>query len=588
MRSLPLLLLVAACGGGGGGGGTLPEIEQLASFGTVRADAPTQRDVVIENPLGADATAEDAGGAGGPFAAAAGSLPASVLDGGNISLRVVFTPPGSGVQAGVLRVRFVAGNREQDVLLRLAAQVETPSITLLTPTLAFPPLLVGEQTTLNVRVRNPSVLTPVSITAVTPLPGEFRTSFQPRMIFAQDTATFGVTFEPEAEGAFDFDIDIANDVGPALRVRVTAQAEERVLEVVTDFGSVPVTNGETAWLDVEVPPDAISVSIESVAAAPSSIVGLLGFEGPGGKVYENDTATGEFLWTPGFEGVFAATLPQNDSTTLQLVPGGGTYRFRLYLWSGSTTALDVRALVESRVGGEPGESRIDLNVFLAPGLAIANPATDTKLQAVLTRTDDIFGEIGLRVGSVDYYQLGSSAYNNVNDTEFLQMLAESAVATETRMNVFFVQTALGGGTLGVAAALPGPKRNSTAVSGVMVDFDWSDAAAVGQVTAHEIGHYLGLYHTAESDGSHDFIDDTLECPGECTTSNGGYLMHWQYFGTAMPTISEAQAHVLLVHPLVDPQPALAGLSALAQKRAPAEALVELPPGFCATCAQRHK
>ena len=46
------------------------------------------------------------------------------------------------------------------------------------------------------------------------------------------------------------------------------------------------------------------------------LVGLSGFEGPGGKVYENDSFTGEYLWSPGFDGVFAATLPQNDSPTI--------------------------------------------------------------------------------------------------------------------------------------------------------------------------------------------------------------------------------------------------------------------------------
>jgi hypothetical protein len=386
--------------------------------------------------------------------------------------------------------------------------------------------------------------------------------------------------------AFDFEIEIGNDVGPPLRVRVTADAEEQAQEVVTDFGTVPVSGGETGWLEIEVPADAISISIESIATSPSAWVGLLGLEGPGGKIYENSSSTGEFLWTPGFEGVFAATLPQNDSATLQLVPGGGTYRFRLFVWSGSASSLEVRAIVERRTGGAPGDSRVDLNVFLAPGLAITGPETDTKLQDVLSRLDDIFGQIGLAVGDVDFYQLSSTAYNSVSESEFPQLLGETSVASETRMNVFFVQTAIGGGVLGVAAALPGPKLNASPVSGVMVDYDWSNAAAVGQVTAHEIGHYLGLYHTAESDGqTWDIIEDTLECPGECTSESGGYLMHWQYFGSTTPVITDGQAHVILAHPLVDPASPLA---ALAQRRTPAPAFVELPAGFCGTCAAGHK
>ena len=138
------------------------------------------------------------------------------------------------------------------------------------------------------------------------------------------------------------------------------------------------------------------------------------------------------------------------------------------------------------------------------------------------------------------------------------------------------------------AAVPGPMLDGTRVSGVMVDYDFGDAAAVGQVAAHEVGHYLGLFHTAESDGvTFDIIDDTLECPAQCTTASGGYVMHWQYIGSTLPIITAGEAHVVLGHPLVQPQPALSGLSALAQKKAPPVAYVELPPGFCGTCA-KHK
>jgi hypothetical protein len=588
---LGFLLLLSACGGGGGGG-PLPAIEQGVILGIVRADAPTPINVQIANPLAADATVEEVGGAGGPFAPTAGDLPASVAEGEELTLHVVFTPPAPGSHSGEIHLRFLAGKKEREVVLKLVASVETPALALLTPQLAFPSTLVGEERTLDVRVRNPNQLTPVNVTGVSTLPSDFATTFQPRTVFPGDTITFRVTFEPLSPGDHDFFLSIANGAGPTLDVRVTAGSDTWIAEQVTDFGTVPLTGGESGWLEVDVPPDGISLSIEAVAPNTGASPGLLGFEGPGGKIYENDTTTGVFLQVPGSDGVFAATLPNTDDPNIQLVPGGGTYRFRFFLFGGSASSLDVRAIVENRLGAVADEGAIDLNVYLAPGLSIASPETDTKLQAVLARTDDIFAQLGLRLGDVDYYQLSDSAYNSIGNSEFSQLVAESSVASAVRTNVFFVQSALGGGTLGVAAALPGPKLNGTPVSGVMVDYDFSDAAAVGQVTAHEIGHYLGLYHTTESDGSHDFIGDTLECPASgtnaaCTTPGGGYVMHWQYIGQTLPVITDGQAHVLLAHPLVDPLPPLAGLSALAQKKAPALAWVELPPGFCGTCA-KHK
>ncbi len=592
MKWVGFLLLAAACGGGGGGVGPLAAIEQGVVLGLVRADVPTPFNVDILNPLEADAAVEELGGPGGPFAPGVGLLPGIVAEGEEFSLRVEFTPTGPGAHAGEIHLRFVAGKKEREVVLKLAATVETPTLMLLTPTLAFPPTLVGEQVTLDARVRNSNVLTPVAVTAMSAFPAGFTSTFQPRTLFPGDTITVRVTYEPLSTGDHDFFVSFANGVGAALNMRVTAGSATWVPEQVTDFGTVPLTNGETDWLEVEVPPDAISLSIEArtfSAATP----GLLAFEGPGGKIYENEQATGLFLWTPGSEGVFSATLPESDVPAVQLVPGGGTYRFRLFLWGGSASSFDVRAIVENRLGAVADEGAIDLNVFLAPGLSIASPSTDTKLQAVLLRVDDIFQQIGLQLGDVDYYQLADAAYNSVSGGEFAQLLEESSVASSVRMNVFFVQSSLGGGTLGVAATLPGPKLNGTGVSGVMVDYDFDNAAAVGQVTAHEIGHYLGLYHTTESDGSHDIILDTAECPASgtnavCTTPGGGYVMHWQYIGQTLPGLSAGQAHVVLAHPLVDPvPPGLSGLSALAQKRVPELAYVELPPGFCGTCA-KHK
>jgi hypothetical protein len=293
--------------------------------------------------------------------------------------------------------------------------------------------------------------------------------------------------------------------------------------------------------------------------------------------------------------VFAATLPDGDNPNVQLVPGGGTYRFRLYRASGSETSFDVRVIVENRDGIPSNEGRVDLNVFLAPALGITAPGTDAKLQAVLSRVDDILGQVALQVGDVDYYQLADAAYDVVSAVQLPALLAESVVATETRMNVFFVQGVQGPGgfiTLGISSALPGPKRNGTRVSGVAVDFVIADAATVGQVAAHEMCHYLGLFHTTEADGSNDAIADTLPCPATgtnavCTTEGGGYLMHWKSLASALPVISAGQAHVILAHPLVDPVSPLAGLSALAQKATPAPAYVELPPGFCGTCARRR-
>jgi len=571
--------MLSACGGGGGGG--VPPLQQV-TFGIVRADAPTAVDVQVANPLAAAATVEELGGAGGLFAPAPGALPAIVPSGGLLTLRVVFTPDAPGARAGQIRLRFVAGREESEVVLKLDAIVETPMVSLLTPTLAFPTALIGEVMSRDIRVRNPNQFTPVDLTSIGVLPADFATDFQPGALLAGDTATIHVTYEPTAPNAFDFQIGLVNSLGAPLRVRVTARADTWLAEKTIDFGTVGFTQGSTTdWLEVEVPAVAISLSIEAVGSSSSTNAGLLGLEGPGGKIYETAQGTGPFVWDAAAEGVLAATLPSSDNPNAQLVPGGGTYRFRLYRASGGGTSFHVRAIIENRDGVPANEGQLDLNVFLVPILGITGPETDTKLQDVLTRVDDLLSQVNLHVGAVSYYQLNNTAYEDVSSTEFPKLLQESSVASETRANVFFVRSAFGTpGVLGIAGAIAAPKLNGTGVSGVLVDYDFGDATVVGLVAAHEIGHLLGLYHTTESDGSFDIITDTLQCPA--TANCGNYLMFWDTLGYL---ITPGQAHVILAHPLVDPLPALASLSALAQKKVPALEYVHLPAGFCGTCAK---
>ena len=66
------------------------------------------------------------------------------------------------------------------------------------------------------------------------------------------------------------------------------------------------------------------------------------------------------------------------------------------------------------------------------------------------------------------------------------------------------------------------------------------AAALGRLLAHELGHYLGLYHTVESDGTPDALDDT-------GTEN---LMHYLPQLSASTGLSPQQRAVVRRHPLV--------------------------------------
>jgi hypothetical protein len=162
-------------------------------------------------------------------------------------------------------------------------------------------------------------------------------------------------------------------------------------------------------------------------------------------------------------------------------------------------------------------------------------------------------------------------------------------------NVFFVPAHEDMGVSGVAGGIPGPALAATASSGVVVRGNRDTASsALGYVIAHEVGHFLGLWHTVEGRGGwhlarsplRQFVDDEFVPPDDLaepavpvldgedvhdedllvdtSPRDLGNVMHWsnQSEGFApfeaaddvpgLPGVlfTEEQARVMLRHPLV--------------------------------------
>ncbi|MHC4816677.1 MAG: choice-of-anchor D domain-containing protein, partial [Planctomycetota bacterium] len=397
-----LTMLLAACSGGAENA-PLPQIQMVVGLDLVRADAPTVRSVAILNPLAEEATVALVGEATGPIQPAVEALPDVAAAGAEYSLAVLVTPDGSQVLVGELTVRFAgaATGSEQDVLLSLNARVEATRVVLLTPTLDFGDVAIGESGTRSVRVRNPNELTPVRVTGVSSPPAEFQLSAAnlPATVQPGQELSLTLGFTPTGLGVKDFDLSITHsEAAIPLLAAIAAEASTWASEAITNFGDVTVAAGETEWIEVNVPPHAISLSIEAIGPDTATL-GLLGLEGPDGTIYENAQLTGALLWSPG-DGVFTATVPNSDSADVQLVPGGGAYRFRLYLYAGFASTLSIRTIVHNRPGGLVADGLLHLNVFLAEGLNISSPSGSSRLQAILAEADRIFSQQGLRLGSI--------------------------------------------------------------------------------------------------------------------------------------------------------------------------------------------
>ena len=513
MRTASAFVLLAVallfgCSGGGSSSGTDIQ-EQVQSFplGLLRGDVPTTMSLSIKKPFHLPGTVELAEAPTGAFQPAAGTLPMPAASGPEVSLWLTFTPPGApaaALQEGTIRLLFRRTSGEAvPVTLLLQAQIETPSARLMQTQVPAGNAALGETVRFGVYVQNTSAVTPITVTGVTLPPGEFSIDpagpALPMPVAAGSRFYLGLLYAPEGEW----------NATSLMRVHHSAAAEplEATLAgtgiaplVVFDYGPVPLdpVSFESGWLALDVPAEAVSISLEAWGDPAASVIDLIGFEGPSGAVYETYDLTGPLGWLSsypaGARGYLNILLPDSDLPAVQLVRGGGTYRFRLRDSAFATGELNIRATVSQRAGGVAREGTLDLRVFLADGLAIADrsdPMSDPKLAATMKTVDAILGMSAIRLGTISFSFL-DPAYNTLADeTETEDLLAVNTNGLpEGPLNVFFVSD-MSYGVAGVAGAVPGPRANGTPYSGVVIDFGPVDGITVGAIAAYEIGQYLG-------------------------------------------------------------------------------------------------
>ncbi|MFM8980569.1 MAG: M12 family metallo-peptidase [Planctomycetia bacterium] len=584
---LALLLGTLACTGcGGGGGNSAPAGIDL---GTVARTVPTEVLQPFTNPLSVPATVSEPA-PGTSFRIRSGVLPLAVAAGGTASLPVLCTPGAAGPFSGSITLLWQADGSSQTSSVAFRATAEVVRLVATPPLLVFGTLAAGATHDLALSVLNPRALSPVTLSSVqVTAPGLSVLGSLPATLLPGASLALTVRATSASGGPLEDRLVLGpTDVGAALPVPVAANLPAR--QDVTDFGDVPFTGLSTALLSVFVPADAISLTLEALASSEDETLGLYELTGPGGKVYEASDGSGSYVWAYSQQ-VFTAQVPNTDRPGLQLVPGGGTYTFRLRRTFNGSTAARVRTIVERRPGGTSSTGLLPLNVWLVPAASTdaAGAPTDPRMQQVLAEMDTILRGQGIQLGDVDFYDVTDSRFNMVSEQEFPELLKLSSAASEVRVNLFFVQQALGGGVVGVAGMIGGPQRNGTRVSGVMTQFDGYSAAQTATIASHEVGHLLGLYHTVEETGAHDFIDDTDECPaygigGGCSETGGGYLMHWLVTGGR--TITPGQGRVLRGHPLVAPLPDGPSAKPLGPPPPPAPlAPLVMHPGWCGTCAR---
>jgi hypothetical protein len=338
----------------------------------------------------------------------------------------------------------------------------------------------------------------------------------------------------------------AGSVSPALRSAESGEARQvwpptPAPEVWTDSGRDlayvywrdVVVDSISAELPLLVAEGAVGLTVRATSHSDDVML-FVELIGPGGELLacrgcDEAPAVGQL-------GVGRGTtqMPSTDRPGWELASGMHAVRVRAYTRGGEGAAagedpppapasevlVDVVAALRTEAG--IGVSHLlDLNFVYLPGIPLTSAIAPAmpEFDDLLTLCDEAMAPLGIEVGTVTHRDLDRPEFSTISSWEEAgEMFRTSATVGQHRaVNVYCVSWF--DGTLlnvaGLSGGIPGAATNGTRDSGIALRImptfpEFLDAYAV--LFAHEIGHYLGLYHTTETNLlGEDPLSDTPRC-----------------------------------------------------------------------------
>ncbi len=323
----------------------------------------------------------------------------------------------------------------------------------------------------------------------------------------------------------------------------------------------------------------------------------------------------------------AFTIPNTSASLAEGVPAGdwkfvvNDYAYECARGAGcndggtATNTYDVTILTRPLPAAQTGTMGVDFYIVAdttLPGGVLpfnaANAPNDPSVQRMMQTFSGIYADAGITTSinfrdttAAEKARFGTNISVDATGpcSELSQMFTISGQHPGNTMNLFLVQSlrsaaTQGGSVVGVDGTIPGPSSlNGTISSGAVVvaadlfggtcgatpNVGTCGADKVAFIAAHETGHFLGLVHPTEQEGSDfDPLNDTPKCPcipcssapGSCTGANpslvtadrcadpptgscrgGSNLMFWQLFGgVSQGLITPEQGQVMRLNPLI--------------------------------------
>lgn len=193
---------------------------------------------------------------------------------------------------------------------------------------------------------------------------------------------------------------------------------------------------------------------------------------------------------------------------LQLRAYAFDYDYVSDLRAPTATTLQVEVELVRKTPQQAQTGRLDLNLCLtgARGITAANALTHPRVQAALAVVKKSWQQAGIQLGEVRVFDVPSQRLTVTHDDGAdLEMVELFALAKDQPPGIpLFLLEAVNLQThdglipaAGFTGGIPAPHHMGGPRTGIALALKYDQPDTLGVIMAHEIGHFLGLFHVVE-------------------------------------------------------------------------------------------